>query len=68
MAAERRELEGLLAHVDEVTKPDWPLDFARRGRLNGAQVAMVANGPGPKLAGDAVDVVEQNETKTWMLW
>ncbi len=51
----------MLVHVDEVTKPDWPVDFARLGRLNGAPVAMVANGPGPKLAGIAVDVVGQNE-------
>jgi len=61
VAAERRELEGLLVYVDEIAKPDWALDFARVGRLNGVQVAMVANGPGPKLAGDAVDAVEQNE-------
>jgi adenosylhomocysteine nucleosidase len=60
VAAERRELEGLLAYVDEIAKPDWALDFARVGRLKGVQVAMVANGPGPKLAGDAVDAVEQN--------
>lgn len=54
-------MEGLLAHVDDITTPDWPLDFARRGRLNGARVAMVANGPGPKLAGIAVDAVDEND-------
>ncbi len=61
VAAERRELEGLLAHVDEIEKLNWPLDFARRGRLNGRPVILVANGPGPKLAGDAVDAVDRNE-------
>jgi nucleoside phosphorylase len=61
VAAERRELEGLLAHVDGVEKLNWPLDFARRGRLNGVEIVTVANGPGPRLAGDAVDAVEQNE-------
>jgi nucleoside phosphorylase len=61
VAAERRELEGLLAHIDEVAKLDWPLDFAQRGRLNGRPVILAANGPGPKLAGDAVDAVERNE-------
>jgi len=61
VAAERRELEGLLAHVDEVAKLDWPLDFAKRGRLNGKPVVLVANGPGPKLAGAAVDAVDRNE-------
>jgi adenosylhomocysteine nucleosidase len=60
VAAERRELEGLLAHVDEIAKPNWPLDFVRCGRLNGRPVVMVANGPGPRLAGSAVDAVEQN--------
>jgi adenosylhomocysteine nucleosidase len=60
VAAERRELEGLLVHVDEITKLNWPLDFARRGRLNGVEIVMVANGPGPKLAGEAVDVVKQH--------
>jgi adenosylhomocysteine nucleosidase len=62
VAAERRELEGLLGHVDEVAKLNWPLDFARRGRLNGAPVVMVANGPGPKLAGSAVDLVREHES------
>jgi adenosylhomocysteine nucleosidase len=62
VAAERRELEGLLVHVDELTRPDWALDFARLGRLNGVPVAMVANGPGPKLARAAVDAAKENES------
>ena len=62
VAAERRELEGLLRHVAGLTKPDWPLDFARLGRLNGQDVVLVANGPGPKLAGIAVDVVREHES------
>ena len=57
VAAERRELEGLLVHVNEIRRPDWPLDFARVGSLNGRPVALVANGPGPQLAGAAVDAV-----------
>ena len=61
MAAERRELEGLLVHVDEVAKLNWPVDFAKRGRLNGRPVILVANGPGPKLAGDAADAVDGDE-------
>jgi adenosylhomocysteine nucleosidase len=61
VAAERRELEGLLRHVEGAAKPDWPVDFARIGRLNGREVALVANGPGPKLAGDAVDAVGKRE-------
>src|ERR1700722_13079200 len=61
VAAERLELEGLLVHVDELSQPDWPLDFARLGRLHGVPIAMVANGPGPKLAGDAVGGVKANQ-------
>ena len=59
MAAERREFEGLLKHLQDVAKLDWPLDFARQGTLNGREVALVANGPGPKLAGAAVDVARE---------
>jgi adenosylhomocysteine nucleosidase len=62
VAAERRELEGLLVHADDVTTPDWPVDFVRLGRLNGRQVVMVANGPGRKLAGFAVDTVKEHQT------
>ncbi|HTW66307.1 MAG TPA: hypothetical protein VME17_16910 [Bryobacteraceae bacterium] len=61
VAAERRELEALLAHVEKVEQADWPLDFARVGWLQGARIAMVANGPGPKLAGAAVDIVRERE-------
>jgi adenosylhomocysteine nucleosidase len=67
VAAERRELEGLLGHVDEVAKLNWPLDFARRGRLNGVAIVMVANGPGPKLAGSAVDVVKEHNKMTGLV-
>lgn len=51
----------MLAHIDGVEKLNWPLDFARRGRLKGVEIVMLANGPGPKLAGDAVDAVKKNE-------
>ena len=67
VAAERRELEGLLVHVEEVSKPDWPLDFARVGLLHGARVVMVANGPGPKLAATAVDIVKQHTEMTGLI-
>jgi adenosylhomocysteine nucleosidase len=60
VAAERREFDGLLRHLRDVAKLDWPLDFARRGKLNGREVALVANGPGPKLAGRAADVVREH--------
>jgi adenosylhomocysteine nucleosidase len=61
IAAERRELEGLLEHVEGIRRPDWPLDFARLARLNSGDVVVVANGPGPNLAGRAVDVVKEHK-------
>ena len=67
VASERRELEGLLRHLDGVTTPDWPLDFARTGRLNGREAALVANGPGPELAGAAVDVVREHMEVTGLV-
>jgi len=67
VAAERRELEGLLGHLESVARPDWPLDFARVGRLHGAPAVMVANGPGPKLAGAAVDAVKGHTEMTGLV-
>jgi adenosylhomocysteine nucleosidase len=67
VAAERRELEGLLGRLEGVQRPDWPLDFARTGRLHGAPIAMVANGPGPKLAGAAVNVVKEHAEVTGLI-
>lgn len=65
MAAERRELEGLLVYVDKLKQPHWSqndcsLDFARVGRLHGQPVALVANGPGSKLADEAVEIVRNH--------
>lgn len=62
VAAEGRELEGVRAHLCNLAKPDWPVDFAVVGELNGRQVALVANGPGTKLAGIALDVVSGRES------
>jgi adenosylhomocysteine nucleosidase len=61
VAAERRELEGLLAHMEGLAELNWNVDFGRVGQLHGVQVAVVANGPGPKLAGEAVDAVREYE-------
>lgn len=56
VAAEPREFDGLLRYLRDLAKLDWPIDFARRGMLNGREVALLANGPGPQLAGVAVDM------------
>jgi hypothetical protein len=57
VAAEAREFDGFLANAERVVKLDWPLSFARIVWLNGRAALLVANGPGPKLAGQALDVL-----------
>ena len=59
VAAEAREFDGLIGRVERVARLDWPLDFARGGWLHDQAVVLVANGPGPKLAGRAADVVRE---------
>jgi adenosylhomocysteine nucleosidase len=55
VAAERREFDGLLRKAERVMKLGWPLDFARMAWLKGEPIVLVANGPGPKLAGRATE-------------
>jgi adenosylhomocysteine nucleosidase len=59
VAAEAREFDGFLANAERVVKLNWPLSFARIVWLNGRAGLLVANGPGPKLAGQALDVVRE---------
>ncbi len=54
-------MEGVLANADRAKKLDWPLDFARMAWLAGEQLLLLANGPGPKLAGRAVEIAKQRE-------
>ncbi len=58
MAAEAREFSGLLGHAERVVRLNWPLDYARKIWLNGRAAVVVANGPGPKLAGEAVEIAK----------
>jgi adenosylhomocysteine nucleosidase len=61
VAAEAREFAGFLANAERVVKLNWPLSFARIVWLNGRAGLLVANGPGPKLAGHALDVVREKK-------
>jgi len=61
VAAEAREFDGFLANAERVVKLAWPLSFARIVWLNGRAGLLVANGPGPKLAGQALDVVRERK-------
>lgn len=63
VAAEAREFSGVLRHAEEAVRLDWPLDFARSARLNGKPILLVANGPGPQLAGRAVEVAVEEVAK-----
>ena len=38
----------------------WPLDFALSASLNGQPVILAANGPGPKLAARAAEVIREH--------
>ncbi len=53
VAAEGREFDGILRHSSNIQKLAWPLKFARSVQVGGRRAVLVANGPGPKLAGEA---------------
>lgn len=61
IAAERREFSGFVANAERLVKLDWPVDFARKVWLNGRAAVLVANGPGPKLAARAVELLRGAE-------
>jgi adenosylhomocysteine nucleosidase len=61
VASEAREFSGLLLHVEGLTTLDWGIDFARKGLLNGRAIVMAANGPGPKLAAQAAQAIEEHD-------
>jgi len=61
LAADRRELEGLLARCPRVRRLRWGLDFAAQAELNGRRLLLAANGPGPELAGRALKALLERE-------
>ena len=42
-------------------KLDWSLRFARMAWVNGEPIVLVANGPGPKLAGWAAEIARKHQ-------
>ena len=55
VAAERRELEGILSRFGGASKLEWPgAKFARATERNGDRWWMVASGPGPRLVEKAL--------------
>jgi adenosylhomocysteine nucleosidase len=56
VAAEPRELRGIVSRCRGVARLSWPVTFARAGELNGNRLLLLANGPGPDLVARAVTV------------
>src|SRR5271168_2694413 len=61
VAAEAREFTGLMQKVEKSERVSWPVQFARRVEHDGEMAVLVAHGPGPKLAAEAVRVAARNE-------
>ena len=61
IGAEKREFDGLLAHARHPARIHWPLEFAHSAIWHGEPALFVANGPGSRLAGRAVDVVAERQ-------
>ena len=55
VASSREEFRGLGPHFGPLDRLQWPVDYSARGDGGGKHVVMVANGPGPRLAGAAMD-------------
>ena len=56
VAAEAMELEPFANLLAGLRKLKWPLDYAFEGILDGKRVVLAANGAGPKLAAQAVEI------------
>ena len=57
IAAEKLEFGGVMANARNTSKINWPLEYVRAGVWNGEPALFAANGPGPKLAAQVIDVV-----------
>lgn len=56
VAAESREFSGFLRHLRNRRRLQWPVQYAISAELNGRKVVLIADGPGPDLAGHAAEV------------
>jgi adenosylhomocysteine nucleosidase len=56
IAAEASELAPLAGHLTGLRPLKWPLAYAQEGILDGRRVLLAANGAGPKLAADALEI------------
>ena len=56
IAAEARELQGVADRLTGLRPLKWPLDYAQEGILNDRRILLAANGAGPKLAAQALEI------------
>ena len=56
IAAEAQELKPLARRLTGLRALKWPIDYAQEGILDGRRVLLAANGAGPKLAADALEI------------
>lgn len=59
VASEAYELKSFATFLVGVRGLKWPIDFAQEGVWEGQRAILVANGAGPKLAGEAVEVARR---------
>ena len=48
-------------------KLDWPVQFARMAWVKGSRMILVADGPGPKLAGRAAEIARKHQELTGLV-
>jgi adenosylhomocysteine nucleosidase len=56
IAAEAAELKPFAERLTGLRPLKWPLDFAQEGILDGRRILLAANGAGPKLAAQALEI------------
>jgi adenosylhomocysteine nucleosidase len=59
IAAEAAELKPFEKHLINARKLNWPIDYAYEGIVEGRRMLLAANGAGPKLAAQAVEVASR---------
>ena len=59
VAADAAELQPFERYLINARKLKWPLDYAYEGILEGRRILLAANGAGPKLVAQAIEVAKR---------
>lgn len=59
VAAEAAELKPFEQHLINARKLKWPVDYAYEGILEGRRILLAANGAGPKLVAQTIEVANR---------